>query len=378
MNMMKTIRLMSLAIIIGLTLIPSALQLSHVTKDQPGASLDENRALEGWPKWADVDNNVAAYTAGISGFLNDNFGGRTLAIRVRSKLFRMVGDTSILVVGGRTDGWYFLNEITMWQSYNGRLSFTDQDVDIWLQSVAGLQSAAQAQGSVFAAIIPPDKARIYPENVPAKFKQPSKRRFASALMNDPRSTELGFIDVEPAILRVKAEGLVYSRTDTHWTGRGAYEAYALVMERFNKGGARFPTIKRADTEAAARDDVDGDLVALMGLQGQITESYMDVTSPKLTANFSVKVLEDPAVVHAGWQTRIYENDVDNGTTLVIVGDSFSNALLPFFKHSFDRIVVMHHRTGNFDLEQAISYNPDAVLFAPVERMAVTLRDFAKP
>lgn len=378
MGIAKTIRASALALIIGLTLLPAGLQLTHIISGQSGDTLEENRALEDWPQWAEADNNLASFTANISGFLNDHFGGRAQAIRVRNKLFRLVGDSSVSVLQGQTQGWYFLNDGMLWESYSGRLAFSDQDVETWLSSLRRLQTAAQNEGAVFAAIIPPDKARIYPKHAPARYKAPSDRRFVSALFASARSGRYGLLDIEPAILRAKQDGPVFFKTDTHWTSRGAFQAYDDVMAYYNANGAQFDTLKREDVKQVERLDFSGDLAQLMGLKGQAIESFTDEMPPKKPIEFREQILEDSTALNANWRTHVYQNDVTDGKTLVIVGDSFSNVLIPFFKHSFDHIVVIHHRMGNFDLETALSYDPDAVLFAPVERTAVTMRDFARP
>jgi len=377
MDMTKTIRAIALALILSLTLLPAGLQLSRIITGQSGDTLGENRALEEWPSWTDSNNSLATYTANISSFFNDHFGGRPQAIRVRNKLFRMAGDSSISVVKGRTQGWYFLNDGMLWQSYSGRILFSDRDVEAWLLSVGRLQKAAQREGALFAAIIPPDKARIYSEHVPTQYKTPSDRRFVSALHQEPGSKGYGLIDIEPAIFRAKQEGVVYPKTDTHWTSRGAFEAYNAVMSSYNSASMAFPIVTQEQLVQHERIKFSGDLAQLMGLKDQISESFTDTVPPNPPTKFTERLLENSALMHADWQTRIHQNNVSNGKTLVIVGDSFSNVLIPFFKHSFDHIVVIHHRMGSFDLETAMSYTPDAVLFAPVERTAVTMREFAE-
>lgn len=382
MGMSKVIRAMAIMLIFGLTLWPAGLQLTRMITGQSGVSMGENRALKDWPKWAEVDNDMAKYTANISSFLNDHFGGRAQAIRIRNKLFRIIGDNSVSVVEGRTRGWYFLNDGVLWESFTGRLSYSDDDIEDWLLSLDRLQNAAQNNGAVFAAIIPPDKPRMYPRHVPEKYEAPSDRRFVSALLAHPKSGESGLIDIESALRRAKQEGAIYSKTDTHWTGRGAYAAYGAVMEAFNVSGnvsgASFPILMPEQLVHKDQVEFSGDLAQLMGLKGQVSEILDDVATPNPVLEFTVKVLNDTGVKQPSWQARSYTNEREEGRTLVIIGDSFSNVLIPFFKHSFDKVIFMHHRMGKFDLEAVAEYDPDAILFAPVERTAVTMREFPIP
>lgn len=378
MRKVKLIRALALVLIMGLTLWPASVQFSRIITGQGSTGVGENRALKDWPKWVETDNNLANYTASISDFLNDHFGGRAQAIRIRNKLFRLIGDTSVSVLKGRTQGWYFLNDGTLWESHTGRLTFSDNDIEAWLSSLEQMQQTANNNGAVYAAIIPPDKASVYAENVPERFTAALDSRFVKALYQHPRSAALGLINPEPAMLRAKDRGPVYTKTDTHWTTRGAFEAYTGVMDYFRSVGLLAPRLERSALGETRREAFSGDLAQLMGLKGSVLEDFIDVTASSPTTDFTVTIVKDNSVVNSDWQTRIYQNEVSMGKTLVIVGDSFSNVLTPLFKHSFDRIILVHHRMGNFDMETAMSYAPDAVLFAPVERTAVTMREFAKP
>jgi len=322
-----------------------------------------------------MDGNLRTYTHSISAYVNDNFGGRVPAVRLRNKLSFKLGMGSDLVIQGRTPGWYFFDEIVVWESYQGRMVFDDKDVEKWVRSVARLQKKVTNEGAVFAAIIPPDKARIYSEHAPSQYGLPGTNRFISSLYAHPDSRASGLLNVEKHMFDAKQNGLVYFRTDTHWTHRGAYQAYLKVMDGFSQSGGSFPVIREVKLIRENIREFSGDLVNLLGLSGTITEALDDIHPPKPKLGFSETTEEDTALERDGWRTLVQSNGKENGTTLIIIGDSFSHKMMPFFQHSFDKIVLMHHRNGDFDVETALAYQPDAVLFAPVERSAITLKDF---
>jgi hypothetical protein len=58
-------------------------------------------------------------------------------------------------------------------------------------------------------------------------------------------------------------------------------------------------------------------------------------------------------------------------TLVVIGDSFTDAMMPYLKWPYDRVVRIHHGAGDYTVgtDEVLSYNPDAVLIMIVERSA---------
>jgi hypothetical protein len=60
-------------------------------------------------------------------------------------------------------------------------------------------------------------------------------------------------------------------------------------------------------------------------------------------------------------------------TLVIVGDSFGDAMTGHFRPSYSEIIRIHHgaHLKTVTLDEVLAYNPDAVLFATAERQAAS-------
>ena len=66
----------------------------------------------------------------------------------------------------------------------------------------------------------------------------------------------------------------------------------------------------------------------------------------------------------------------DGPTLLMTGDSFSNAILPFILPHFSRIIFAHHQDGFFRDDLLAQFNPDVVVievFEPGMRHAMSER-----
>ncbi|HFB54811.1 MAG TPA: hypothetical protein ENJ46_02715 [Hellea balneolensis] len=359
-------------------MLPASAHMVRAVRGMSVSGGSENRVLAGWPRWNELgmqentkheasQDKVKQYTSLLDAYVNDNFGLRELAIRLHAKLSHALGSDEGGTIAGSEGGWLFLAHPSIWLSYGGKLSFTQQNTDKFLREIAQLQEKIESQGGVFASIFPPDKARIYSEYAPERYGQASPRRFVASILKHPDRTQLHVLDIEPALRRAKSDGYVYYKTDTHWTGRGAYEGYRAAMEAFNRGDrTHFISLTRSQLVEIARENYSGDLALLRGLSGELTEDLIDLGPPQISQARQITTLHDDDKIRE-WRTRISTNNKEGGTTLVIIGDSFANVLLQFFEHSFDRVILLHHKNGRFNLDEVLNYQPDAVLFAPAER-----------
>lgn len=133
----------------------------------------------------------------------------------------------------------------------------------------------QLQGiGVELIVVPvPAKAAIYPENVfkaeisPQKRVDPFHREFFGLLEQN------GVVVLDPtdAFFAAKAEGQVYCRTDTHWSGYGCQIAAELIADhlRLSDWYQNYPTKEFVSLERSV--EILGDLAAASGGE-QATET----------------------------------------------------------------------------------------------------------
>jgi hypothetical protein len=377
-KMPTLLRNIAVTLLLIVWMLPASAHMVRVVRGMSVSGGSENRVLAGWPRWNEVGaeentknetkpDNVKQYASLLERYFNDNFGLREIAIRFHAKLSHALGSDEGGTIAGSDEGWLFLAHPSIWLPYEGKLSFTQQSTDKFLHEIKQLQEKVEAQGGVFATIFPPDKARIYSEYAPERYGQASPRRFVTSVLEHPNRDKLHVLDIEPALRRAKSRGYVYYKTDTHWTGRGAYEGYRAAMEAFNGGGeARFNTLSSSQLVEITRENYSGDLALLRGLPGELTENLTDLGPPPTSQTRQTTILNNDDKIRER-RTRISTNGKEGGTILVIIGDSFTNVLLQFFEHSFDRVVFVHHKNGQFNIDEVLAYQPDAVLFAPAER-----------
>ena len=166
------------------------------------------------------------------------------------------------------------------------------------------------------------------------------------------------VDVYDALL-AHTDEYIYSRTDHHWEPLGAYYAGKVFAD---KAGVKYADIKtyeqckidgflgtmyaysNYDSELAANPDT----FIYYKPDNQYTTKYYDTDftngeEGSLFFDFAEGVNCYSAILGQDEEITEITTDADNGRTLVIFKDSFGNALVPFFTHSFEKIYVCDFR-----------------------------------
>ena len=327
-------------------------------------SKSENRRLAGFPSWRAGDS-FRGYTSRIDDHLKDRFGGRTLLIDVAREVRDNLGEDPPLVVRGKDD-WLFLGQTGYREEYEGRGRWDDAQVGSWAEDLSAADSYFESRGIPFIAAIAPDKARIYPEHLPEDWTR-GERRFAAAVLD---ATERDVTrDLEPAILAAKAAGeQAYLRRDTHWAPSGSLAALNVLLDALGREpGEGGPVGQRTRSEL-------GDLERMSGSDAPSEPPYAGRALPS-RAGYAPRFPErdaDGVPVRRALATKIITDGVDDADgTLVIVGDSFADFMMPQIMPHFARVVKIHHGAGEYTVgtDEVVAYSPDAVLFLVVERDA---------
>ena len=360
---MKTIRTLGAGLLILLFLLPAAGFAAGLFGD---AQTSENRALASWPSLGQPD-----YFKGIDAFLSDRFGGRMALIRLSREVRDNLGEDPDAVVRGQ-DGWLYLGESAYRDEFEGVGAWDDAQVERWVADLLAARDVFEGAGIPFAATIAPDKARIYPETLPKDWRL-GGRRFKSRVLGDARLSDLSF-DIEPDLLLRKDTGdLVYFARDTHWNPTGGAVASAAIMNALDPSR----TLARHDPGAMTLISPyePQDLERMQGQENSEEVPSLIVPSPR-PEGYAVDMVgaDETGVPARGYlHTKVVtHSDFPDATgTLVIVGDSFADAMMEFFTPSFRTIVKIHHGAEDFTVgtDEVLSYDPDAVLLMIVERSA---------
>ncbi len=180
---------------------------------------------------------------------------------------------------------------------------------------------------------------------------------ARSIMFDPRPTMREAAAAHGSVL-------LYPKTETHWNELGAFYGYRAIMSALAK------SVPADRPEALALDHYDvkssryagGDMaVRVLFSPWRFEDSYVTVR-PKAP----VAGIEQSRVAH---DHTLYRNPNGKGR-LVVFGDSFVHALMPFLTQNFEEV----HRYSAEEVNGAVAarHRPSAVVFQMVERHAERL------
>ena len=332
--MNKTVSIIFICLALLLCLIPS---IGMLLGFESGAAANE--ILSPPPKpGLRMLNELADYVA-------DRFALRQYCVSAWSflneKLLRSSADEQVLL---GADGFLYYSETL--DDYTG-VSLTDGELERIAQRLAALQRELEAQGKAFVFTVAPNKNSLYPEAMPAAIENRHSGSNAVRLLLWLEQYGVHYADL---FTPLSAE-LLYYRTDTHWTARGAALGADTILA----------ALGRESAYAAHRFGEEGlhvgDLYEMLYPTGRGRESEtVDLTGLRFTAQGDV---------NGGNAVTIRTACAAGRGRLLCWRDSFGIALYPYLADAFESAVFS--RAADYDLSRFADEDYDAVVLEIVER-----------
>ena len=378
---------------------------------RPTVSDTEKRELTKFPAFTVESFASGEWTSQVSLWFADTFPIRELMISANSALEGIYGirdeqvisggnadDIPTRPVGGniefnptddgggeKVDGMY-INGDTAYQLY----AFSQQNSDSYVALINKFASQVKGKATVYDMIVPLHYQIALSRDTAAKYGA-SDCDAAINYMYSAMSGDVKTIDTLPYLAAHNDEYLYY-RTDHHWTARGAYYAYEAFCHQ--KG------ITPTSLNSYQRLQFDGFLGTLYSEAKQPTAmkgnpDYVEAFVPIGTNRADVydsngSYVDWYAVVYTkadnytagnkylafigGDQplTKIHNSKVKDGSSIVVVKESYGNAFVPFLVDSYEYVYVIDYRKWSGKLADfVIDNNIDDVLFLNVVNVTST-------
>lgn len=214
-------------------------------------------------------------------------------------------------------------------------------------------------------LVAPTSGAIFADKLPAGAPMDDETAYMTAIRNE-LAGGVNFIDVTKALKNHKEEYLYY-KTDSHWTGLGAYYAYKQAAETM-----QLDTSLDNFEALPVTNDFNGDLSEKSGynrgVKDQINVYFYRDSSFKMIAEYTMEGTQSVSLyqsaglsgndmydVYLGGDHSVMtiETSANTGRKLLILKDSYANCFIPFLASNFREIVVVDPSCYYGDLNSLI-------------------------
>jgi hypothetical protein len=312
----------------------------------------QKRALAEFPQLIMDSKLNLSFPNEFEDWLKDHIAWRDELVTIRSRILKGIQTSSDNQVIIGSDGWLYFQETVL--DYTGEGTFTENQLYRLNAVICEMDDALSKEGIPLIVAIAPNKSTIYPDYMPSNYPRRSYPGNAERLQA-MQATHYVNLTV---LLKDKArqERLLYHRTDTHWNNYGARLGAHALLSAIADAAKTSVSLPDLAEEGTVRHDWTGDLNLMIypANTPKDDQYYYSDTEPVYTAKGRMRSLEDLNITTTGGKT---------GLNLLVLRDSFSNALIPYLSNAFSN--VQYKRQMPLPLLDI--NNVDAVVLEIVER-----------
>ena len=250
------------------------------------------------------------------------------------------------------------NEVIL--QHSGERRFGEDELRLWRELLDARMDWLGELGIPYFFMVPPNAHSVYPEDLPEGIASAPERPVHQLMRHlGGTGSQARLMYPLDDMLAAKPDPLLYSRTDPHWSGRGAFVAYRRLLTEVERE-VRLHRVPPANVRFVEVLQT-GELGFKVEPEEESVEVYAQVARPQAW------LLHDNLVVNVG-KLIVTECPAAPDTTCVLLGDSFANHMLPFLAASFRRLVFAQIPT--LDRALVLEERPDVVITLLNERFLI--------
>lgn len=311
---------------------------------------------------------IEEYPAAWEAYFNDRLPFRNQLIRLNSRIEYYVFQNSSNrnVIKGR-NGWLYYNSFTddnPMESYKGMKLFTKEELSCIADNLEYTKSVLKEQGIEFVLFIAPNKERIYSENMPEYYREPTQDYRVKQVVDYLQNyTDIRVVYPYEELMEAKEKypQRLYYRLDTHWNYIGGYVGVSALVKELGIQMPPLETLTITETEPTICDLAD-----MINLRADLNTD----------ADYILSGYDEYHLVTEKHDMRgeyIYHCTDADQRKLFMVRDSFADAMSEFLASQFDASYMVHYEQYSRALID--QEKPDIFVYELVERRIYKLLDF---
>lgn len=243
--------------------------------------------------------------------------------------------------------------------HTGQRLFTSRELRHWRLLLESRVAMLEKMGIPYFHLVPPNAHSVYPEDLPDHVHSHHIRpihQFVDELREKASFAKLIYPLDE--LLAAKPRPL-YPKTDAHWTGFGAFVAYEQLADQMSQ------VVDMHRVSEGEITWVERMRVGELGFKVEPPQASIDVGAR--IDEPAAYLVSDNCVINTG-MVIVTECPCAPATTCVVLGDSFTERLLPLLASSFGRCVYAYSPRMDYDFIR--EHKADAVICVLNERFMV--------
>ncbi|MST62813.1 hypothetical protein FYJ71_07510 [Peptostreptococcus anaerobius] len=343
---------------VGFVVLLFVVMFLNIITPTSKTSVAENRELQQRPSMSLSRLLDGKFASEYTKFLSDQFINRDGLIKIKAKFDLMTGKKEI-------NGVYIAKNDYLMEG------FKRSDDNSTLSKLSEINKFTNNNtGLKVSMMLVPNKVEIYSNLLPKSNPNNSQKEYVNFVKKNLDS-KIKVVELFDVFEKNKNNIDLYFKTDHHWTTDGAYLAYVEYCKALNLEPINENMLERN----LASDSFKGSLYYKNGAEiGFPDELYLYLNKnedkpvlvkyyddlKKVPTLYDVSKLQgrDPYEVFTGGnhtQIKIRTN-IDTKRKLLVVKDSYANAMLPFLVNNFSEITVVDLRYFTGSLQDVIQNN----------------------
>lgn len=228
----------------------------------------------------------------------------------------------------------------------------------YVKAVNNLAKQLEGKAQVYNILVPLSSGIIFPDNLKDQIKSTDQREAMLDIFSG-MSDQVKTVDIYDSLMSHRTE-YIYYRTDHHWTELGAYYAYADFSKEKGIVPNEIGSYKTKDFDGFLGSFYNDTENKVLKKNPDTIHAYLPHSETKVhvtasdgteydwpmiydVANYAADLKYSTFAAGDNPMTVITNKDLNDGSSCVVVKESFGNAVIPFLADHYQTIYEIDYR-----------------------------------